>query len=89
MLKKIKKMFLTLIIRLRDGGITALVVIILVILIGWGSAKLLNKDDCYIEEVCEDAKPYGLTAQEVAAAIDFLKARRDNMKDIISNNRCG
>jgi len=47
-------MFLTLIIRLRDGGITALVVIILVILIGWGSAKLLNKDDCYIEEVCED-----------------------------------
>ncbi|MCT0201234.1 hypothetical protein KQ302_11000 [Synechococcus sp. CS-602] len=43
--------------------------------------------DFYIEEVCEDAKPYGLTAQEVAAAIDFLKARRDNMKDIISNNQ--
>lgn len=43
--------------------------------------------DFYIEEVCEDARPYGLTAQEAAAAIDFLKARRDNMKDIIRNNQ--
>lgn len=42
--------------------------------------------DFYIEEVCKDAEPYGLTAQEVTAAIDFLKARRDNMESIISNH---
>ncbi len=43
--------------------------------------------DFYIEEICQDAEPYGLTAQEVSTAIDFLKARRDNMKQIISNNQ--
>lgn len=43
--------------------------------------------DFYIEEICKDASPYGLTAQEVTGAIDFLKARRDNMKEIISRNQ--
>jgi hypothetical protein len=43
--------------------------------------------DFYIEDICRDAEPYGLTAQEVSIAIDFLKARRDNINQIISNNQ--
>jgi hypothetical protein len=43
--------------------------------------------DFYIEAICQDAEPYGLTAREVKAAIDFLKARRDNMIKIINNNK--
>lgn len=43
--------------------------------------------DFFIEEVCRDAQPYGLTLPEVDAAIRFLKARRDNLKQIIQNHR--
>ncbi len=43
--------------------------------------------DFYIEEICQDAAPYGLTEQEASAAIDFLKARRDSMNEIISNHQ--
>jgi len=43
--------------------------------------------DFYIEEVCQDAAPYGLTAQEVAAVIAFLKVRRDTLRGIVNNHR--
>lgn len=43
--------------------------------------------DFFIEEVCQDAAPYGLAAQEVTAAIAFLKNRRDNLREIINNHR--
>ena len=43
--------------------------------------------DFFIEEVCRDAQPYGLTLQEVDAGICFLKSRRDNLKTIIKNHQ--
>jgi hypothetical protein len=39
--------------------------------------------DFYIEEVCKEAGALGITAEEAAAARDFLIFRRDNIKDII------
>ena len=43
--------------------------------------------DFYIEEVCRDAEPYGLTSAEVSAAIGFLKSRRDGLRRIIHDHR--
>ncbi len=43
--------------------------------------------DFYIEEICKDARPYGLTPQETAAVVGFLKHRRDNLREIINNHR--
>lgn len=39
--------------------------------------------DYFIEEVCQDAQPYGLTAADVSAAISFLKQRRDRLLPIM------
>ena len=46
-------MFCSLILRLKEGGTPVLVIIILAILIGWGSSKILHKSDGVIEEACE------------------------------------
>jgi hypothetical protein len=43
--------------------------------------------DFFIEEICRDAQPFGLTTQEMNAAIQFLKTRRNNLDTIIQNNR--
>ena len=43
--------------------------------------------DFYIEEICNDAQPYGLSAREMNAGIAFLKHRRDNLPTIINTNR--
>jgi hypothetical protein len=43
--------------------------------------------DFFIEEVCRDAQPYGLTSLEVNTAVGFLKHRRDNLRSIISGHR--
>ena len=42
--------------------------------------------DYFIEEVCQDAQPYGLTAADVTAAISFLKQRRDRLLDIMKTH---
>lgn len=41
----------------------------------------------YIDEVCADAQPYGLSEVETNSAIGFLKFRRDNLRQIIENHR--
>lgn len=43
--------------------------------------------DFYVEEVCQEAGTLGLDASEVAAVIDFIKYRRDNIKTIIANHK--
>lgn len=43
--------------------------------------------DFLIDEICNDARPYGLTLQEADAAARFLKNRRDTIRNIIMNNR--
>lgn len=40
--------------------------------------------DYFIEDVCQDAQPGGLTPAEIAAAILFLKQRRDHLRDILN-----
>ena len=49
--------------------------------------RILAVPDFYIEEICRDAQPYGLTTQETNAAIHFLKTRRNNLETIIRDNR--
>lgn len=43
--------------------------------------------DWLIEEICQDAAPYGLTPSEVQAVIGFLKRRRDGLRHLIFENR--
>lgn len=49
--------------------------------------RIRTTPDFFIEEVCRDAQPYGLTPAEVDAAIGFLTYRRDNLLRIINSHR--
>ena len=49
--------------------------------------RIQSTPDFFIEEICRDAQPYGLTPQEVNAAIGFLKHRRDHLHTIIDKHR--
>jgi hypothetical protein len=43
--------------------------------------------DFFIEEICHDSRPFGLTDAECTAAIDFLKTRRDSLPALINSHR--
>ena len=43
--------------------------------------------DFFIEELCAEARPYGLTDEECAAASAFLKSRRDSLAALINADR--
>jgi hypothetical protein len=49
--------------------------------------RIRSVPDFYIEEICGDAQPYGLTTQETDAAMRFLKTRRNELEAIIQKNR--
>ena len=49
--------------------------------------RIESTPDFYIDEVCRDALPYGLSATECDAASGFLKTRRDNIRKLINDNR--
>ncbi len=49
--------------------------------------RIESAPDFYIEEVCRDALPYGLSAAECDAAAGFLKTRRDTLRELINDNR--
>jgi hypothetical protein len=55
--------------------------------LGFWINRIRCMPDFYVEEICHDAQPFGLTIQETDAAIYFLKTRRDNIETIIRNNR--
>lgn len=49
--------------------------------------RIESTPNFYIEEVCRDALPYGMSAAEGDAAAGFLKARRDNIRKLVNDNR--
>lgn len=53
---------------------------------GW-LARIESTPDFYIDDVCRDAMPYGVTLAENQAAASFLKHRRDNLRNILATHR--
>ena len=49
--------------------------------------RIESTPNFYIEEVCRDALPYGMSAAEGDAAAGFLKGRRDNIRKLVNDNR--
>ncbi len=54
---------------------------------GFWTRRIRAMPDFYIEEICRDAQPYGLTARESEEAAHFLKTRRDNLQTIIRSHQ--
>lgn len=49
--------------------------------------RIESTPDFYIEEVCQDAQPYGMTTAEGQAAAGFLKTRRDTIRKLVNDHR--
>jgi len=43
--------------------------------------------DFFFDEVCADARPFGVSNADISAAQDFLKGRRDTLPQLIKDNR--
>ncbi|MCX7046006.1 MAG: hypothetical protein NTX50_11050 [Candidatus Sumerlaeota bacterium] len=49
--------------------------------------RIASIPDFFIEDVCKEPRPFGLSDQETGAVIDFLRYRRDHFRELINANR--